>query len=414
MAYPFTGIESSFDAFLTVSRSVTAAMPNLSQVARLEARSMTYPTSHAFERGRRENDTIRSGKAVQSSLQLTLDGDYGGYDGQEDWIWGVYEGVEFLTSQWRKEKGTQSIHEDELDMMFTGGVYDARSIAMSLVDEDKSRRRRLIIDAAEKIEKSFWAAPVPAMEEPGPKKPVRSLPYFINEWPNGLAPGCTTQHGVPTPGAYVGPDGRQTLVCDQRAFNLGASNNTGPGHLFEVLSEAIEENRMGPIPNAAEYTVTDDVLKNSYPGFFTDTAGISYLSRTYRAHGELHALRGSMDAQTRTQMFDGKPFIQVPALKGAAIYPTYTAGDPDPAEALVTNTDAAGHRGPRYYLPKFDCIHHYFFSGKKFAMRDWYSLDQTNPESYVMHIRNKRLVHADRIKPHVLIYPGQDLTDFTA
>lgn len=411
--YPTRPDASYIEAFATVAASVSAAFPGLSQMPVLEARSYKYPTLHACERGRMDSDTIRSGKAIQTSIDVSLDGDYGGYEGQEDWTFQVSEGVDFLTSHWRKEKGTASIHEDELDAMFAGGVWDQASMAATLVREDQMRRRRMIVDAVEKIEASFWAAPDAKMEGAKASSPVRSIPSFVNEFDNGLAPGFTTQHGLTAAeiASAKGPDGEQLLQADVRRYVSSLADGTVENHLIDVLNRAVRDNRRELIPLAPEYSQIDDVLLDSYPGFFCSSEAIDYMSRLYRAQKELYGFTNpnGADMGMRQFIFDGKPFIDVPALKGAKVYPTYTGGNPDASAALVSDRSTAGNPGPRFWMLDMPSIGHYYHAGKKMEVRDWYALDQTNPEQYVMWLRNKRCIHSKRLRGHVLIAPSETI-----
>lgn len=414
--YPFEGI-SHLDHFDVVRKTVSAAFPELDKLPFLEARSTQYPTHHYLMRGLPESKQIASGKAVQTSLSVTLDGDYGGYVGTEDWTFNVSEGVEFLTTHWRKEKGTTSIHEDELDAEYSGGVFDMDSYTMSLMDIERDRKRRMIVDAAEKIENGFWAAPDPRMELANAAYPVRSIPYSVNEFTDGIAPNCTTQHGISRADvqAALGPDGRRLLQCDRREYLEAAADTTGKQHFVEVMQGAINQNRMTTIPLAEEYGHSEEVLAESFVGFFTDQAGIDFVSRTQRAHGNFFGMQGPNDLGRRDFQFAGIPFIYVPALDNAAIYPTYADGNAGSAQTagdLITNRAAGGRRGGRYFAIRKDAVNHYYWRGRKMALKDWYPLQETNPEQFVAYIRSKRCLHFKRLKPHILIGPGKDFSDF--
>ncbi|MEL6904626.1 MAG: hypothetical protein AAFP22_04430, partial [Planctomycetota bacterium] len=256
---------SYLDHFIVASQTVSAWFPDRVREPYFEARSLAYPTTHAFERSRTSGKNIQGGKNVQTSIDVVLKGDYGGYVGTEDWTFFSSNDVEFLTTHWRKEKGTAEIHEDELETELGSGVtMSAEGYSVALLNIEKTKLRRMMIDAAEKIENSWWAAPDPKMERAGADNPVRSIPYFVNEFVDGLAPGCTTQHGVTDPGQYEGPDGRKLLVCDQRRYMDIASNETGDDHIIEVLQEAVNQNTYGTIPHAADYSVTEEVLESTY------------------------------------------------------------------------------------------------------------------------------------------------------
>lgn len=419
------GSPSTLDLFVDVVAANSAAYPGVkdSKVPLLEQRSRAYPGQAMLMRGGSVESRIKGGTRVESMIVLDRAGDYGLMPATGDWTWSGSSGHSYLTSHWRKHLATESIDEDELQLSMGGGVFDPTAVAMSLLNIDKLKKAKLWTTTAEVTEAEIWANANGAagftMEAAGATNKPRSLLSAVHETQTehhnqtnpgyGAMPiGWTTQHGL-NPLNFMSTDGTRSLLANQKfGYDVSMSSAvTAAGHIFDVMDDALDATAFESVPMAESFNEESNLF--GAPGIFCSKRAKTQWNRTVRAHGEFFGVQGPTDPVQRS-VFDGLKLIRVPALEGAAIYPLYTANAPvdSTASTGVVDTSASTNRGGRFWIfnPKY--IKHYLRQYKAYQFRDWYALDQTNPEKYVCWLRLDDLIHFESFQRQAIVYPSTD------
>lgn len=419
------GSPSYIDLYVDLVATHSAAYPQANRALPLmEQRSRAFPTSAMLMRSSGVEQRIRGGTRIETQLILDQQGDFGLMTPGEDWVWSSSSGQAFLTSHWRKRKATESIDEDELELGVGGGIVDGGALAVSLLNIEKMKKAKLWTKTVETLENDCWVDPVmgsgPTMENSVAGSLPRSLISAVNEYKtghgstaNGLPVGWTTQHGL-VPSSYMSLDGTRSLLsCQQFGYDASMTSAvTTANHLFDRMDEALDATKFEAVPMAEQFHEESSLMGS--PGIFTSRRGKTQWNRTVRAHGEFFGVQGPKDPAQRS-VFDGLPILRVPALDGKAIYPRYS-GSPANTPATtdttsnvpVIETSSATTRGGRFWIfnPKY--IHHFLRRNKAFQFRDWYALDQTNPEKYVCWLRLDDCVHFSSFQRHAIVYPSTD------
>lgn len=419
------GSPSLLDLYVDLVASHSAAYPQANRkLPLLEQRSRAFPTTAMLMRSGDIEQRIRGGTRIETQIVLDQTGDFGLMTPGEDWSWGSSSGHQYLTSHWRKRKATESIDEDELELGVGGGVVDATALAVSLLNIEQLKKAKLWTKAVETMENDCWVDPVvgsgPTMENATAGSLPRSLISAVNEYQTGhgstvagLPVGWTTQHGL-NPAAFLNLDGTRSLLsCQQFGYDVSMSSAVTANHLFDRMDEAIDAIGFEAVPMAEKFHEESSVAGS--PGIFTSRKGKTQWNRTVRAHGEFFGVKGPSDPVQRS-VFDDLPIIRVPALDGKAIYPRYSGNAATTTNATsappVTETSASTNMGGRFWLfvPKY--IKHFMRRNKAFQFRDWYALDQTNPEKYVCWMRLDDCVHFESFQRHAIVYPSTNQSTY--
>jgi hypothetical protein len=415
------GSPSLLDLYVDVVASNSAAYPGVKdrKVPLLEQRSQDFNGVAMLMRSAGVEQRIRGGTRIESQIVLDQSGDFGLMAPGQDWVWSSSSGHEYLTSHWRKRKATESIDEDELELGMGGGVFDSSAVAMSLLDIEKLKKAKLWTKAITVLENDLWVtghgAAGATMETGTATSLPRSLISAVNEYVTGhgsayagMPVGWTTQHGL-NPANFLSLDGTRSLLqCQQFGYDVSMSSAVTANHLFDRMDEAIDAISFRAVPMAE--TFNEESNLDGAPGIFTSRKGKTQWNRTARAHGEFFGVAGPNDPVQRS-VFDGIPIIRVKALDGAAVYPRYS-GNAATTGLPVVETSTSTNRGGRFWLfnPKY--IKHYLRRNKAFQFRDWYALDQTNPEKYVCWLRLDDCIHFESFQRHAIVYPSTDQTTY--
>lgn len=425
------GSPSLLAMYVDLATSMSAAYPERNKRGRgllMEQRSHKYPGTAMLMRGGGIEKRIKRGMRIESPISLTIQGDFGQMTPGEDWTWGSSDGHEYLVSHWRKYKATESIDDDELEERIGSAVWDAESMAASLVDVERLKKGNLWTKTCETTENYLWANPYGASDMEDPTGRPRSLLSFVNEYQtghgenavsqavDGVPPDWSTQHSL-DPSAFVSTDGTRSLLsCQQFSYLSAASSVTTADHLIDVLDEALSETKFEAVPMAESFNEESSLY--GAPGIFTSRKGKSLWNRTLRAHGEFFAASANRNDPVQRGVFDGISVIDVPALKNAAIYPKYsgttlsTATTFGAGETGFAETDTNTLLGSRFFIFNPMYINRYIKRGKDYKFRDWYALDQTNPEKYVCYLRLDDALHVESFQRQACVHPGQDITGF--
>lgn len=416
------GSPSILDLYVDVVAANTAAYPSTKrrELPILEQRSKAFPGTAMLMRSGDIQQRIRGGTRIESQILLDQSGDFGLMDAGNDWIWSRSEGHHYLTSHWRKYKATDSIDEDEI-MLGMGAVsFDPTAVAMSILNIEKMKKAKMWTKAAEVRENYLWGNPSvaagPTMELSTSGALPRSLISAVNEfhpthngvtngW--GLPVGWTTQHGK-NPAEYLSLDGSRSLLAAQRfgydhSMALAASGK----HIFDAMDEALDGTGFEAVPLAETFNEESDLY--GAPGIFTSRKGKTQWNQTVRNFANFFGMAGPTDPAQRS-VYDGLPIIRVPALDGAALYPAYSSSAPASTTTTYVETSASTNRGGRFWIfnPKY--IKQYMREGKAFQFKDWYALDQTNPERYVCWLRLDDALHFESFQRHAIVFPNTDQT----
>lgn len=394
-----------------------------------EQRSRDYPGTALLMRGEAIEKRLKGGTRVETQISLELSGDFGLMNPGEDWTFHSSTGLEYLVSHWRKRRATESIDEDEL-MRESVGIIDDGALSMSLLNIAEKKIANMYTFMAEQLESALWRDPVagngPSMESHLPGSLPRSLISAVNEYQpghhngatavglKGLPSGWTTQHGRDPQSFLARDNSRSLLGCQQFAYTQAANNSTATGHLFDVMDTARRVTKFKAVPMAEKFHQESDLM--GAPGIFSSTRGRTLWNRTARAHDNFFGMAGPTDPSQRS-IFDGTPIIDVPQLDGAAIYPRYDgSGNATATNGTtlppVSETDANTNIGARYFLFNPEYVKHFIHMNKAYQFRNWYALDQTNPEKYVCWLRLDDMLHFTSFQRHACVYPGADISGY--
>lgn len=421
------GSPSILDLYVDVVAANTAAYPSVGrrEIPLLEQRSKAYPGTAMLMRSGDIQQRIRGGTRIESQILLDQSGDFGLMDAGSDWTWNRSEGHHYLTSHWRKYKATDSIDEDEIMLSMGAVSFDSTAVALSILNIEKMKKAKMWTKAAEVRENFLWGNPNvtagPTMELATAGALPRSLLSAVNEFDathsgagkQGLAgTHWTTQHGK-VPGDYMSLDGTRSLLAAQK-FSYATSMEMAAGgrHLFDAMDEALDGANFEGVPLAE--TFNEESNLQGAPGIFTERRGKTQWNRTVRNFGNFFGMAGPTDPVQRS-VYDGLNIIRVPALDGAALYPLYDgSGNPSStgAGAAVASTAAGTNSGGRFFIfnPKY--IKQYMRESKAFQFKDWYALDQTNPERYVCWLRLDDALHFESFQRNAVVYPSIDQTNY--
>jgi len=198
----------------------------------------------------------------------------------------------------------------------------------------KSKMMKLWTDISNGEEADAWAQPSALMETSGGKKP-QSIPHFINEFANGLAPGVSTIQQL-SPVTYP-----KWVPTQQSYTGLGASDPdvvTQTRNLFTALTRTWRSMNWEQMPHGKEFSDPD-----TKPTFIAASLnGVTMYENGLRVANEL-LLGNRQDPAYPDPMFRGMPVSYCESLDDALLH-SASSGTAFGSEATATIA------GPRFYV----------------------------------------------------------------
>lgn len=195
----------------------------------------------------------------------------------------------------------------------------------------KTKMMQLYTDISNSEEQDAWRQPSAAMEQTNGKV-LQSIPHFLNEFTNGLAPGVSTIQQL-APGTYP-----KWVPTQQTYTGLGAG---GDGldqvrNLFTAMTRVWRSMYWQPMPHGAEYS--DPETKPTFVACSLN--GIAMYENGLRLSNEL-LLGNRQDPAYPDPMFRGMPVHYFEQLDDALLYNNGGAFASEATAAIP---------GPRFYI----------------------------------------------------------------
>lgn len=371
---------------------------------------------------------VNSGRKITQKFDGNVESDFTEVAFGSDYTWNRTGGMNFMEVPWRESRWSSSLFEHDIAFQSAGG-YSGTSHSRSLYNVLAKADLDFALGPIKKLADKVWRTPDPEMDADGDGAlPMRSLACFLNTWKlahgtagDGIPPGFLSQQGL-DPADHADPNrpGESQACVHQLGYSVSntgvvGSGNTSvaAGHLLETMSRAVRFTGYDTVPTVGMSEAGE--MMSGLRTIITSDGGYTQLEQVVRAHG------GDMFRIVKPGLgvvptFSDFPVAADPALRNKALYPDVVSGSVGSAatRAMVTEDDANGYTGGRFYLPDAAMISFIAHPERYFKVKNWYALDQINPDKIVKHggLWGNLMAHAFRTS--AVVYPTANQSSYVA
>lgn len=370
---------------------------------------------------------VSSGDRITQKFDGNVESDFNEVAMGSDYTWNATGDMDSMQIPWREMRWSESIFAHQVEFASTG--FDSAAHSLALWNLLQKKNLNFALGPITELAKKIWRTPDAEMDDFGTGQlPMRSLACHLNQWKlahgtagDGIPPGFLTQQGL-DPADYDDPNrpGESLACVHQLGYSVSNTGVTGSGntsvvsgHILEVMSRATRFTHYDTVPMVGMSEA--GAMIPGMRAIICSDGGYTQMEQAIRAHGGdlFHIVKPGLGV---VPTFSDFPLAADPVLRNAALYPDVITDGVGGAAALpmVTEADANGYTGGRFYFIDAAMTSFIAHPARYFSVKDWYALDQINPDKIVKHggIWGNLMAHAFRTS--AIVFPTANQSSYVA
>lgn len=392
---------SGFTQFMSITGPAT--LTGVKEVVN-DAQLTNYNILGYMLRGQQMSRVLRGGSIIQDRIFLSAVDQTESYLPFEPAAAQMAQTGKMYQGSWRFFR-TKIAWADEPMVLNAGADMNADAQEEAYKSEWFELWQNAYTSAMNYWERVLMALPNTALMEPAGGQEMYSIPFFLNDHPNGLwNPGTNGVGGVATTKEGISPIAADSLNWKPTLITYGSTLTDGftPDDLKNVitaLDKAYVRTSFKPPPMHKQY-FEDEMLAMAEPGAFVICSedGIIMLKNLFRASNDRW---GDVVDPGMNPLYKGAPFVYVPAMDTGLYYAISTTS---------TGTErTADLKGPRYIgiQPKYM---HTVFHKDRYMLPIGPLTDWDHPTEHRMFLNTFGNLIARSLIRHFVISPAASQT----